>query len=97
MWACNEWCTWTSAWRIYIATNLNLCLQIVVLARVIVDRDQVSLSAEGVTKLVGLLKSENANTVILAGKIQQFMASKTVLQHKKEIKWTASVGSGLYL
>ncbi|XP_038077595.1 ankyrin and armadillo repeat-containing protein-like isoform X2 [Patiria miniata] len=41
--------------------------QIVVLARVILDRDQVSLSAEGVTTLVRLLKSQDDNTVILAG------------------------------
>ncbi|XP_030846615.1 ankyrin and armadillo repeat-containing protein-like [Strongylocentrotus purpuratus] len=48
--------------------------QIVVLARVIVDRDQVSLSAEGVTRLVGLLKSENPNTVILAGSLLASLA-----------------------
>lgn len=42
-------------------------LQIVVLARVIVDRDQVSLSAEGVTRLVMLLKSTDENTIILSG------------------------------
>ena len=45
-------------------------LQIVVLARVIVDRDQVTLSAEGVTRLVSLLRSENHETVILSGKYQ---------------------------
>lgn len=42
--------------------------QIVILARVIVDRDQVSLSAEGVTTLVGLLNSTQEETMILSGK-----------------------------
>ena len=37
------------------------------LARVIVDRDKVSLSAEGVTTLVRLLRSGENNTIILAG------------------------------
>ncbi|XP_063964781.1 ankyrin and armadillo repeat-containing protein-like isoform X3 [Lytechinus pictus] len=52
----------------------HAAFQIVVLARVIVDRDQVSLSAEGVTRLVGLLKSENQNTVILAGSLLASLA-----------------------
>lgn len=38
-----------------------------VLARVIVDRDQVSLTAEGVTSLVELLQSKIDNVVILSG------------------------------
>jgi len=44
---------------------------------VIVDRDQVSLTAEGVTRLVGLLNSNEDNVVILAGTsdtLQEFIA-----------------------
>ncbi|XP_033640039.1 ankyrin and armadillo repeat-containing protein-like isoform X1 [Asterias rubens] len=48
--------------------------QIVVLARVILDRDQVSLSAEGVTTLVRLLRSGDDNTVILAGTLMASLA-----------------------
>ena len=40
----------------------------VVLARVIVDVDQVSLSAKGVTTLVHILKSKDDHAVILAGR-----------------------------
>ena len=42
-------------------------LQVVILARVIVDRDQVYLTADGVTKLVNILKSKDETAVILAG------------------------------
>lgn len=48
--------------------NVLNSFQIVILARVIVDRDQVSLSAEGVTTLVGLLNSTQEETMILSGK-----------------------------
>uniref|UniRef100_A0A8C7MBK2 Ankyrin and armadillo repeat containing n=1 Tax=Oncorhynchus kisutch TaxID=8019 RepID=A0A8C7MBK2_ONCKI len=41
--------------------------QIVVLAKVITDTDQVTLSARGVTVLVDLLQSTNPNTVVLTG------------------------------
>ena len=44
-----------------------ICLQIVVLARVIVDHDQVSLTALGVTKVTEVLRSDDDNAVILAG------------------------------
>uniref|UniRef100_A0A8C5WFU7 Ankyrin and armadillo repeat containing n=1 Tax=Leptobrachium leishanense TaxID=445787 RepID=A0A8C5WFU7_9ANUR len=43
--------------------------QIVILARIIVDMDQVSLSARGVTILTELLNSENSATVILTGEL----------------------------
>ena len=46
---------------------LGIFFQIVVLARVIVDRDQVSLTAEGVTSLVELLQSKVDNVIILSG------------------------------
>ena len=39
----------------------------VILARVIVDVDQVTLTAEGVTRLVRILRSQDDNAVILAG------------------------------
>ncbi|XP_070566344.1 ankyrin and armadillo repeat-containing protein-like isoform X3 [Ptychodera flava] len=52
----------------------NAAFQIVVLARVIVDRDQVTLSAEGVTRLVMLLQSEDENTVILSGRLMSSLA-----------------------
>ncbi|XP_062434919.1 ankyrin and armadillo repeat-containing protein [Rhea pennata] len=48
--------------------------QIVVLARVIVDVDQVTLSARGVTTLVELLSSENTATLILTGKLLASLA-----------------------
>lgn len=41
--------------------------QIVVLSRVIVDRDQVELTAEGVKALVKVLSSDDDNAIILAG------------------------------
>ncbi|PIK39875.1 hypothetical protein BSL78_23293 [Apostichopus japonicus] len=47
----------------------HAAFQIVVLARVIVDRDQVSLSAEGVTTLVGMLNSTKDETIILSGSL----------------------------
>ena len=40
-----------------------------ILARVIVDRDQVNLTAEGITKLVEILRSPDENAVILSGKM----------------------------
>ncbi|XP_071497237.1 ankyrin and armadillo repeat-containing protein-like [Diadema antillarum] len=56
------------------AHQAHASYQIVVLARVIVDRDQVSLSAEGVTRLVGLLKSDDEETVILVGSLLASLA-----------------------
>ncbi len=41
--------------------------QVIILARVIVDRDQVSLTADAITALVRILKSSDDNAVILAG------------------------------
>ncbi|XP_078536495.1 ankyrin and armadillo repeat-containing protein isoform X2 [Lissotriton helveticus] len=43
--------------------------QIIVLARVIADVDQVTLTAKGVTILVKLLRSEERDTIILAGEL----------------------------
>ena len=40
-----------------------------VLARVIVDRDQVDLTAHGVKALVSVLRSDDDNAVILSGKL----------------------------
>ncbi|NXG27708.1 ANKAR protein, partial [Dromaius novaehollandiae] len=48
--------------------------QIVILARVIVDADQVTLAARGVTTLVELLHSENTATLILTGKLLASLA-----------------------
>ncbi|XP_060113038.1 ankyrin and armadillo repeat-containing protein [Heteronotia binoei] len=48
--------------------------QIVVLARIIVDKDQVSLSARGVSILVDLLCSEEAGTLVLTGKLLASLA-----------------------
>ncbi|KGL82784.1 Ankyrin and armadillo repeat-containing protein, partial [Tinamus guttatus] len=48
--------------------------QIVVLARVIADADQVTLSARGVTTLVELLSSEDTVTLILTGKLLASLA-----------------------
>ncbi|NXD12533.1 ANKAR protein, partial [Nothocercus nigrocapillus] len=48
--------------------------QIVVLARVIADADQVTLSARGVTTLVELLSSEDTATLILTGKLLASLA-----------------------
>uniref|UniRef100_A0A674IDF7 Ankyrin and armadillo repeat containing n=1 Tax=Terrapene triunguis TaxID=2587831 RepID=A0A674IDF7_9SAUR len=48
--------------------------QIVVLARVIVDVDQVTLSARGVTILVELLNSEKTATLVLTGKLLASLA-----------------------
>ncbi|MEE6490366.1 hypothetical protein FKM82_015857 [Ascaphus truei] len=48
--------------------------QIVVLARVIVDMDQVTLTARGVTILTELLNSENSATLVLAGQLLASLA-----------------------
>ncbi|XP_015264330.1 PREDICTED: ankyrin and armadillo repeat-containing protein, partial [Gekko japonicus] len=48
--------------------------QIVVLARIIVDKDPVSLSARGVSILVDLLCSEEASTLVLTGKLLASLA-----------------------
>ncbi|XP_071948397.1 ankyrin and armadillo repeat-containing protein-like [Antedon mediterranea] len=52
----------------------NAAFQIVILARVIVDEDQVTLSALGVTSLVRLLTSESDDTNILAGNLLASLA-----------------------
>jgi len=52
--------------------RIQLCrylfFQMVVLARVIIGSDQVSLTARGITQLVRLLGSREENIVILCGK-----------------------------
>ncbi|KAJ8012881.1 hypothetical protein DPEC_G00047480 [Dallia pectoralis] len=48
--------------------------QIVVLAKVITDVDQVTLSARGVTVLVGLLQSANSSTVVLTAQLLASLA-----------------------
>ncbi|XP_025035644.2 ankyrin and armadillo repeat-containing protein isoform X3 [Pelodiscus sinensis] len=48
--------------------------QIVVLARVIVDVDQVTLSARGIAILVGLLNSKKTATLVLTGKLLASLA-----------------------
>ena len=57
---------WTKK-KIKLVHTKAFLLQVVILARVIVDRDQVYLTADGVTKLVNILKSEDETAVILAG------------------------------
>ncbi len=47
--------------------HVRVARQVVVLARVIVDRDQVYLTADAITKLVSLLRSSDESAVILAG------------------------------
>ena len=42
--------------------------QVVILARVITDSDQVSLTAKGIACLVKILTSTNDEAVIMAGK-----------------------------
>lgn len=51
--------------------TVSALLQIIVLARVIVDADHVTLSARGVTVLVDLLQSTISSTIILTGKKQE--------------------------
>ena len=48
--------------------------QIVVLARVIIDHDQVSLTAEGVTLLVNKLDSDDDNVIVLASSLLSSLA-----------------------
>ncbi|XP_007425384.1 ankyrin and armadillo repeat-containing protein [Python bivittatus] len=48
--------------------------QIVVLARIIIDMDQVSLSARGISILVDLLCSEKPATLVLTGKLLASLA-----------------------
>ncbi|KAM4697814.1 ankyrin and armadillo repeat-containing protein [Rhinophrynus dorsalis] len=48
--------------------------QIVVLSKVIVDMDQVSLSARGVSILTDLLESKNSSTLVLAGELLATLA-----------------------
>ncbi|XP_030066239.1 ankyrin and armadillo repeat-containing protein [Microcaecilia unicolor] len=48
--------------------------QIVVLARAILDMDQVALSARGITILVELLKSKNSTTLVLVGDLLASLA-----------------------
>ena len=44
------------------------CFQIIILARVFNDRDQVWITALGVTKLVNLLKSSDDEVIIQTGR-----------------------------
>ena len=71
--------------RIHILVKISLILtlalwsvlfflQIVVLARVIVDRDQVLLTANGVTILVRKLNSDNDNVIVLASSLLSSLA-----------------------
>ncbi|KAG8124825.1 hypothetical protein E2320_020195 [Naja naja] len=48
--------------------------QIVVLAKIIIDMDQVSLSARGISTLVDLLCSEKSTTLVLTGKLLASLA-----------------------
>ncbi|XP_026523682.1 ankyrin and armadillo repeat-containing protein [Notechis scutatus] len=48
--------------------------QIVVLAKIIIDLDQVSLSARGISTLVDLLCSEKSATLVLTGKLLASLA-----------------------
>ena len=59
-----------------------LSCQIVVLARVIVDVDQVALTAEGVTQLVKVLRSDDDNAIILAG-MTSYILRILLLTHTK--------------
>lgn len=47
---------------------LLFCFQIIILAKVIIDVDHITLSARGVTILVESLYSVNSTTIILTGK-----------------------------
>ncbi|KAM8934165.1 ankyrin and armadillo repeat-containing protein [Pelodytes ibericus] len=51
------------------AERAEAAFQIVILARIIVDMDQVSLSARGVNILTELLKSTNPDTLMLAAEL----------------------------
>ena len=53
-----------------------------VLARVIVDVDQVTLTAEGVTQLVKVLRSDDDNAIILAG-MTSYILRILLLTHTK--------------
>ncbi|XP_067649055.1 ankyrin and armadillo repeat-containing protein-like [Haliotis asinina] len=52
----------------------SAAFQIVVLARVIVDQDQVLLTARGITELVKKLTSEDENTVVIAASLLSSLA-----------------------
>ncbi|XP_052246071.1 ankyrin and armadillo repeat-containing protein-like isoform X2 [Dreissena polymorpha] len=54
--------------------NCYAAFQIVVLARVIIDKDQVKLTAKGVKLLVQKISSENDNTVVLASSLLSSLA-----------------------
>ncbi|XP_052802485.1 ankyrin and armadillo repeat-containing protein-like isoform X4 [Mya arenaria] len=54
--------------------NCYAAFQIVVLARVIIDRDQVSLTAQGVTLLVKKLGSDDDNVIVLASSLLSSLA-----------------------
>lgn len=47
---------------------LLFCFQIIVLAKVIIDVDHITLSARGVTILVDSLYSVQSTTIVLTGK-----------------------------
>eukprot|EP00058_Branchiostoma_floridae_P008346 XP_002593834.1 hypothetical protein BRAFLDRAFT_75707 [Branchiostoma floridae] len=56
------------------AYQAHASFHVVVLARVIVDQDQVMLTARGVTQLVELLQSDDDNTVVLAASLMGSLA-----------------------
>ncbi|GCC32390.1 hypothetical protein chiPu_0010851 [Chiloscyllium punctatum] len=49
--------------------QVNAAFQMIILAKVIVDMDEVTLSATGIITLVNLLKSKKASTVIVVGRL----------------------------
>ncbi|XP_059503161.1 ankyrin and armadillo repeat-containing protein [Stegostoma tigrinum] len=49
--------------------QVNAAFQMIILAKVIVGMDEVSLSATGIITLVNLLKSKKASTVIVVGQL----------------------------
>ncbi|KAH0621577.1 hypothetical protein JD844_023038 [Phrynosoma platyrhinos] len=68
-----------SAFEPFLQSNVETdramaAFQIVVLARIIVDEDQVNLSARGVSILVDLLCSEKTATLVTAGKLLASLA-----------------------
>ncbi|KAM5152418.1 ankyrin and armadillo repeat-containing protein [Mantella aurantiaca] len=56
------------------ADKAHAAFQIIVLSRIIVDMDQVTLSAQGVTILSELLHSKKSATIVLAGELLACLA-----------------------
>lgn len=57
-----------------VLTRMLGCFQIVVLSRVIIDQDQVTLTARGVSMLVDMVRSEDDNAVVLASSLLSSLA-----------------------